>query len=140
MVDFNKLKNIFKKYPYITCAYLFGSYATGKKSALSDVDIAVLLNKNAPKGRKLIHNLDYLSYQIACCLKVKEVDVIELNTKGPVFVHNVLKTGKLIYDANPSERIKFVTKIISYYCDFQPQINFMNKYYFDGYRRRLQSI
>lgn len=55
MLNLEGLKTIFKDYPYIVAAYLFGSYATGKKGSMSDVDIAVLLKEPHPKGRELIH-------------------------------------------------------------------------------------
>jgi len=140
MFNFDKARNIFKEYPYIVCAYLYGSYAAGRESSMSDVDIAVLFNDNVPKGRELLHEIDYLSYQIANALQVKEVDVVELNAQGLIFIHNVLKTGKLIYDADPSFRVKFMLKVISDYCDFEPTVRFMNKYYFAGYIRRLAAI
>jgi uncharacterized protein len=94
MLDLEKFKTIFKDYPYIAAAYLFGSYATGKTGPMSDVDIAILLKEPHPKGRELIHEEDYLSYKIVKALGVKEVDLIELNKQGLIFVHNVLKTGK----------------------------------------------
>jgi predicted nucleotidyltransferase len=137
MVEFERLKDIFKDYPYIASAYLFGSQTSGKIGPMSDLDIAVLLKDNAPTGRELVHEEDYLAYRIADALQVKEVDLIELNKLGLIFVHNILKTGKLIYDADPNFRIKFVTKVISDYCDFEPTLRFMKDYYFEGYRRRL---
>jgi predicted nucleotidyltransferase len=140
MIDTKKLKNIFEDYPYIVSAYLFGSQASGKTKPMSDVDIAILLRDNAPKGRKLIHEEDYLAYRIAKAIQAKEVDLIELNRQGLILVHNVLKTGKLIYDADPDFRIKFVSKVISDYCDFEPTLRFMNKYYFNGYMMRLAKL
>ena len=107
---------------------------------MSDVDIAVLLRDNAPKGRELIHKEDYLSYRIANALQAKEVDIVELNRQGLIFVHNVLKTGMLIYDADPDFRIKFIVKIISNFCDFEPTLRFMSNYYFEGYKRRLAAL
>jgi len=140
MFDLEKLKLIFKDYPYISAAYLFGSYATGKKGLMSDVDIALLLKEPHPKGRELIHKIDYMAYRIGDALKIRDVDLIELNRQGLTFVHNVLKTGELIYDADPDFRIRFTTKVISDYCDFEPTLRFMNNYYFDGYRRRLARL
>ena len=140
MLKFERLKDIFKDYPYIASAYLFGSQASGKVSPMSDVDIAILLKDNAPKGRELIHEEDYLSYRLADALQVKEVDLIELNRQGLIFVHNVLKNSRLLYDTDPDFRIRFVVKIISDYCDFEPTLRFMNKYYFEGYKRRLAAL
>ncbi len=88
----------------------------------------------------MIHEEDYLAYRIAETIQAKEVDLIELNRQGLIFVHNVLKTGKLIYDADPDFRIKFVSKVISDYCDFEPTLRFMNKYYFNGYMMRLSKL
>ena len=140
MFDIEKLKEIFKNYPYIASVYLFGSYVSGRISPMSDVDIAILLKDNAPKGRELIHEEDYLAYRIANAFQLKEVDLVEINRQGTIFVHNVLKTGKLIYDADPYFRIRFVAKAISDYCDFEPTLRFMKNYYFDGYRRRLARL
>lgn len=140
MFDLERLNPIFADYPYIAAAYLFGSHAAGKEGPMSDVDIALLLKEPHPKGRELIHEEDYLSCRIAEALQVKEVDLIDLNRQGLIFVHNVLKNGKLIYDADTDFRIKFVAKVISDYCDFEPTLRFMNNYFFDGYRRRLARL
>lgn len=140
MLEFERFKEIFKDYPYIASAYLFGSQASGKIGPMSDVDIAILIRHNAPNGRELIHKMDYLAYRIEEAFQVKEVDLIELNRQGLIFVHNVLKSGRLIYNADPDFRIRFVTKIISDYCDFELTLRFMNKYYFEGYCRRLATL
>ena len=39
----DKLKTVFKTYPKIAFAYLFGSYATDEQTAMSDVDIAKII-------------------------------------------------------------------------------------------------
>lgn len=140
MLNLERLGAIFKDYPYIAAAYLFGSYATDKKGPMSDVDIAVLLKEPCPEGRELLHKMNYLSYQLEDALQAGEVDLIELNKQGLIFQHNVLRTGKLIYDADPVFRIGFTAKVISNYCDFEPTLRFMNNYYFDGYRRRLARL
>lgn len=139
-LDLEKLKPIFRDYPYIASAYLFGSYATGKTGPMSDIDIAILLKEPHPKGRELLHEEDFLSYRITKVLGRNEVDLIELNKQGLIFVHNILKTGKLIYDADPGFRIKFVAKVISDYCDFEPTLRFMDNYYYEGYKRRLARL
>ncbi|WP_460176641.1 nucleotidyltransferase domain-containing protein [Thermodesulfovibrio hydrogeniphilus] len=82
-MDFEKLKAVFEKYPYIASAYLFGSYASGKFSPMSDIDIAVLLKEPYPKGRELIHTLDFFAYKIEKTLNLStEVDLIDMNSKN----------------------------------------------------------
>ena len=137
MIGLEKLQDIFKDYPYIASAYLFGSQVTGRTGHESDVDIAILLKDNAPKGRNLIHEEDYLAFRIADALRVQELDLINLNKQGLIFVHNILRSGKLIYDADPVFRIRFVARVISQYCDFESTLRFMNNYYFMGYMKRL---
>lgn len=63
-----------------------------------------------------------------------------MNRQGLIFQYNVLRTGKLIYDADSVFRINYVSRLISAYCDFEPTLRFMKNYYFDGYRRRLARL
>lgn len=139
MLETERLKDLFKNYPYIASAYLFGSYASGRTGPMSDVDIAVLLKKPYPEGRYLIHQLDYLSFRIEELLK-KEVDVVEMNRQGLIFQYNILRTGKLIYDADPSFRANYVSRLISAYCDFEPTISFIKRFYLQGIKNRLAKI
>jgi len=137
---FEKLKDILKDYPYIASAYLFGSQVTGKTGPMSDVDIAILLKDNAPTGRALIHEEDYLAYRIEQALQAKGIDLVELNTHKLTFQHNVLRTGKLIYDADPVFRIGFETNVISDFCDFEPTLRFIEKLHIHGRLRRCASL
>ena len=101
MIGGETLKGVFNDYPYIAAAWLFGSHAKGKAGPMSDIDIALLLKDDAPKGLELMHEEDYLAYRIQKALGVKaDVDLIDLNNKKPVFQQNVLSTGKLIYEAD----------------------------------------
>jgi predicted nucleotidyltransferase len=47
------LKTVFKRYPAIQAVYLFGSSASGRTHAESDLDLAVLADGNSLCGRKL---------------------------------------------------------------------------------------
>jgi len=129
---FEKLKDVFNDYPYISSAYLFGSHVSGKITPESDADIAVLLKSNAPDGRELLHEEDYLAYRVAGALGVKEVDLIDLNKKGILFQHNVLRTGMLIYDSDPAFRIRFETGVIIRFCDFEPTLRYIEKRQLQG--------
>ena len=140
MLDFEKLQDIFKDYPYIASAYLFGSQVSGKTGPMSDVNIAILLKEDAPKGRKLIHEEDYLSYKVVKSLDVKEVDLVDLNSQGLISQHNVLRDGKLIYDADSTLRIKFEIRVISNFCDFEPTLRFIEKFHLQGRLRRCASL
>lgn len=140
MFNIAKIVKIFKDYSCIASAYLFGSHAAGKICPMSDVDIGILLKDNLSGGRELMKKMDYLAYRIEDAIREGEVDLIILNTQGLIFQHNVLRTGRLIYEADHAFRIGFEMKVISKFCDFEPTLRFMDKYHFEGYKRRLARL
>jgi len=140
MHDFKKLAEIFKAYSYISSAYLFGSCAAEKAGPMSDVDIALLLKEPYPKGRELIHEEDYLCYRISRILSIKDIDLIDINNQGLVFQHTILRTGKLIYDADQDFRIKFEASVISKFCDFEPTLRIIQTYKLQGIKQRLMKV
>ncbi|HLC16686.1 MAG TPA: nucleotidyltransferase domain-containing protein [Thermodesulfovibrionia bacterium] len=135
-----QLKSIFEDYPYIASAWLFGSQAKGKVWQMSDIDIAILVKDEAPAGRELFHEESYLSYRISKELGGKEVDLVNLKNQGLIFQHNVLRTGRVIYDSDRDYRIRFETRVICNYCDFEPTLRFMEKFYLQGRLRRLARL
>jgi len=140
MEDIDKHTSIFKGYPNIAVVYLFGSYARGKNTPNSDLDLAIIYKEGAPSGRHLIHEEDYLAYRIGDALNVKEVDIINFNRQGLVFQHNVLKTGILIYDGDPSFRARYIAGVLSAYCDFEITLRKYSRFYYEGIKRRLKSL
>lgn len=140
MLNTKQLKSMLGDYPYIAAAYLFGSHAQGRAGPMSDVDIAILLRKNAPRGRHLLHEEDYIAYRASRILSVKQVDIISLNGQGLVFQHNVLRTGRLFYDVDPLFRVRFEMAVISEFCDFEPTLRFMEKFHIQGRLRRIAEL
>ena len=140
MRNFDKLEPLFAQRPYIAAAYLFGSSARARSGALSDIDIAILQGENAPQGAELLEEQSLLEYQIQVLLKYPRVDVIALNHQGLIFQHNVLRTGRLIYDNDPQFRKKFEWNIILNYCDFEPTLRLIEKYHLRGRLRRCEIL
>ena len=94
----NVCTEIFKKYPEIRCAYLYGSYARKEATGQSDVDILVVC-----------HKMGLSFFGLACELSNalgKEVDLqtVEEMVGSVSFAENVLVEGIKIYDKrfNPS--------------------------------------
>ena len=83
---------VFKKYPEVRCAYLFGSYARKEAKPESDVDILVIC-----------HNMGLSFFGMAFELSKalgKEVDlqtVEQLESSVPL-IENILTDGIKIYD------------------------------------------
>ena len=88
-----KLKciEIFKKYPEVRCAYLYGSYARKEAKPESDVDIIVVCHK---MGLSFFGMADELTNALG-----KEVDLqtVEQLVGSAAFVENVLVEGIKIY-------------------------------------------
>lgn len=131
-----EIGSIFENYDYIAAAYLFGSQVRGTNNILSDLDIAILLKENSPPGLTLLNEKLLLEYKIQSHFKVNQVDLVELNSQGLVFQHNIIKRGELIYDNDSQFRKRFETKVILDYCDFQPTLRLIEKYHLQGRLRR----
>jgi len=128
---------LFKAYPFIVAAYQFGSTARGQESPLSDLDIAILVDdKRAPSALDLLRVELLLAYELQKQLSVSEVDLITLNRQRVPFQHAVLRTGRLIYDADPEYRIRFMQEVIQAYLDFKPTLELIGQFHTLGRLRR----
>ena len=133
------LSGILRKHPHVISAYQFGSTVSGTDGPLSDLDIALLVdNKNSPPDTDSILAEGLLCHQIARSLKASydEVDVKYLNGSSLLFQHTVIRTGNVIYDANPEVRRLYEWKIIQAYLDFEPTLRWMGQFQKDGWLRR----
>ncbi len=81
-------------------AYVFGSLATGKERAGSDIDIALITNKRISGLTKIDWETE-LSNAIG-----KDVDLVIFNQAGVLMRHQILKYGKLIFNRDDRLRIK----------------------------------
>lgn len=128
---------LFKAYPFIAAVYRFGSTTRGRESPLSDLDIAILVDdKRAPSGLKLLRTELLLAYEIQKQLNISEVDLITLNLQRLSLQYTVLRTGKLIYEADPKYRIRFVQKVVQAYLDFKPTLELIDRFHTQGRLRR----
>ena len=102
----------------IALVFLFGSYARGKASVLSDVDIALLLTPSLPKKKYLDYRLKYISAATRA-LRDDRVDVVILNTAPPLLKHEAIK-GRVLFERSPEARVKFVVDVQRKYLDLKP--------------------
>jgi len=129
----------FRAYPFIAAAYQYGSTVRDRESPLSDLDIAILVDeKKAPIGVRLLRIELLLAYEFQKELGLPEVDLITLNHQRLAMQHTVLRTGKLIYDANPKYRIRFTQMVIQSYLDFQPTLQLIDAFHTKGRLRRCR--
>jgi predicted nucleotidyltransferase len=112
----------FEHDPRVIAVYLFGSFARGAEDQLSDIDIAMLLDPATPRAALGELTLEYLT-QINQLLGTDEVSFILLNKAPLTFRYQVIRTGKVLVDNRPEERLKFEVHTEDLYMDFKPLLD-----------------
>lgn len=113
-----ELKYFFeKRAAQVRFAYLFGSGARGNQTFLSDIDIAVYIAKETTDTFDV-----KLSLHADLCrvLKRNDVDVVVLNTAtNLILLDEIVRTGIVLYEADPEARTEFELRIIHQALDFK---------------------
>ncbi len=103
----------------MVCAYLYGSQARNQSNRHSDVDIAILLKKMPPP------TLDGIGLDLAAKIEAtigKPVDLVILNRAPADLIHRILRDGILLYEGDPSARIRFEVRRRGEYFDLLPYL------------------
>ena len=97
--------------------YLFGSYARGKATGMSDVDLGVLFCE----GFSLMERFDQRLQMINDLERLlgKKVDVVDLESADSYFLHQVMLRKELLLDRDQSRRVAFEVKRRREYFDRQ---------------------
>lgn len=94
---------------------LFGSYAQNRQSDKSDVDIAILCDRNSiPDPLKQISWREDLSD-----LLQKEIDLVCLNTASPIIGMQVEQTRKNLLLKNPREYANYQMALYTDYAELK---------------------
>lgn len=123
-IDINKFKDDCSRLladKNIIVAYLYGSYAIGNPSKLSDVDIAVLFEPAVPREEYLERELDLISV-FQNLVEDEAVDLGRLNNAPLTFAFQVIEKGIPIFCSDEKARVKFESIIMTKYYDFKPLI------------------
>lgn len=108
---------VFEKYPELVFAYLFGSLATGSGGNMSDVDLAVYVDRQCgfSFSQKLRFHGD-------CCrvLRRNDVDVVVINqTRNLLLLEQIIRNGKIILNRDQAILDDFSLKIQHLALDFR---------------------
>jgi predicted nucleotidyltransferase len=98
-------------------AILYGSAATGKLRADSDVDIALLLDcpLSAERKMKLISRLERELQ--------RDVDLVDLFSLSGTILKQVLSKGRVLIQTKPGELAGLVRKMIYNQADMMPYVS-----------------
>ena len=100
-------------------AWLFGSLARGEGRADSDIDVAVLFGEAPPAT--LCGGGLALEGRVESRMSVP-VDLVVLDDAPVDLIHRVLRDGRLLYDDDPSLRVRFEVKVRNEYFDLLPYL------------------
>lgn len=107
--------------PNLIALWLFGSAASGRTNAQSDLDFAACFRE--PPG---LLDLGGLSSLISEKLKRNDIDLVDLNSAPPFLRYRVLSSGILLLDLDPRQRVTFVARALSEYFDLAPSLRLAN--------------
>lgn len=119
-----KISQHLKSNEEIVFAYLYGSIARGEERQESDIDIAIYV-----KDPSLIQDPHFetkLALELEKLTK-RSVDVRVINSGSLLFIHQVLRDGKLLLSKDERRRIDFEVRKMDEYFDFRPLIEKYDK-------------
>ncbi len=121
----NQIKNFLSKREEVIAAYLFGSLARGDANKLSDIDIAVIVDKNICPN----HAYGYDAFLLSRLMSIanNNIDLVILNDAPIGLKFRVIRDGKILVDKKPKYRVNFTTKALMDYYDFLPAEQMYNK-------------
>lgn len=84
----------------IVALYLFGSSTGDRERPGSDVDIAIMI-RGSMSGFERVQLETELSNLLG-----KDADLVVFGCASPLLQHQILKYGRLVYEADPAERVR----------------------------------
>ncbi len=127
-----KLANFFKKESNVIGAFIYGSYAKGKQTNTSDIDIAILTKNKLTRKESTEKRIQY-SLSLSKLLK-KNVDVVLLRDAPLLLRFNIFKEGKKVYAADREMVTCFTARAIVEYLDFKP----LEDFFFDNMIKKMK--
>lgn len=109
--------------PEIQAAFLFGSQASGRARADSDIDVAILIDRDSA-GHDTRGRLRRVIAALAAHVAADRLDVVILNDAPPALAFQVLKGGKLAFERDRTALHRFRVSIYARHSDFEPTERF----------------
>ena len=106
--------------PEIAAVYVFGSVARNDAGPESDLDLGLVFRNRREDAVQHHRLIAELAYQIARHTERPHVDLVVLESQGPIFCLRVLCEGRLIYESDRERRIDFESETMVRAFDFRP--------------------
>jgi predicted nucleotidyltransferase len=125
--DLRLLPDIFQKYPGVQAVYVFGSTASGKHHAESDLDLAVYSRDTALRAKRLDILADLTRRGF------NNVDLVFLDKNDVVLRFEAVRQNRLVYCAKDFDASAFFSLVLRQYFDFAPYLKTQR----EAYKRRV---
>jgi len=106
----NKIKRYFKAQGNVLAVYLYGSYATGDETSASDLDLAVILDKQITNKSAFDLRIKYAN-EISNLVK-PSVEIIILNNSNSPVLNQQAIAGQLIFSQDDDKRADFEVRLL----------------------------
>jgi predicted nucleotidyltransferase len=118
--DVERAVEVLAGFGEVETAYLFGSAASGKLRKRSDIDVALLLQRDVKKARQFDIRLRLMAW-LEDIFK-RPTEVVIMNDAPLLLLREILKVKKIIYEKNAPYRIQFESQKRREYLDFRPHM------------------
>ena len=112
-----KIQTTLEGFPEIIFGNVFGSYASGKPTVNSDVDLSV-----AAYNKLSFTMLQELRQRLNDCLD-RDIDLVDLNAVSGLILKEALTTGKVIINKDPELYSALMKKMLYNQADMMPYYN-----------------
>ncbi len=129
------LREFFQNEECVELAYLFGSVAEGKATALSDIDIGVYLSESLTNSERFRKQLE-LTSKLVGFLGNNNVDLLVLNDTAPVLSFEIIEPNVLIFERDHGLKIDVEQRIMSGYLDRKYHEDLMNRMFLERVREK----
>jgi predicted nucleotidyltransferase len=126
----DRLGLIFRQtgWPGIASAYLFGSHAADRAHRESDVDVGILLVRDAhPSAALRFEERIRLSGALQAALRGPAVDVMVLNDAPPTLGRHIVNTGQRVFCADPEADHAYRRDVQLRAADLEPFLRRMRR-------------
>lgn len=121
-----------QRYDFIIFAFLFGSYAEGRATDISDIDVGIYSDKVLS-----LTDIGLITARFETIAR-KKTDLLILNNlhkKKPVLAFEVISKGNLIFCKDHEKLTKFKKNVFLYFIDTKPLRDMIDT----TFRKRLNS-
>lgn len=126
--------------PEIAAAWIFGSVARGDAGPDSDLDLGVVFARRGETARDHRDAILSLAARLEGPADGRRIDLVALESQGPIFAHEVLAKGVLVHEKDRERRIDFESETHVRYFDWKRTVDAVADAADEGLRRRLERL